>query len=129
MVCRRSEISIPRLTLVVLTCVLFGNSLATMALASCGDYLANSKQGDLRGAQDHSGPESIPPCRGPSCRQAPDRPPLPMPQRVVFMPARDALGLQASSFLLHLDSTFLTVATDGKFSSFCGLPLFRPPRA
>lgn len=134
MQCPWSKRSSLRLALAILACALLGHCFASVAEASCGDYLANSDLANSdgshqQGAMDPAGPEPHGGCRGPNCHQAPDRPPLPIPQRIVLLPTRDALGLPAAILMLDQDSDCL--AGEGKqlLPSCCGLRLFRPPRA
>jgi hypothetical protein len=111
-------------------CVVAICCFAQSARASCGDYLAHAGGSNLQGATDPHGPMSpAAPCRGPHCRQAPDRAPLPAPQRFVIVPTRDALGLLNSNCILDQQSTWLVCESEQILPSFCGLDLFRPPRA
>jgi hypothetical protein len=102
---------------------------ASSADASCGDYLSHTQMLNPLGENDQSPALPAAPCHGPSCRQAPDHPPLPAPQRVVMVPERDILGMTASPHELALDHHWLAVPSDILCDSFSGLRLFRPPRS
>jgi hypothetical protein len=78
---------------------------------------------------DPLAPDPVAPCRGPHCRQSPNRAPLPAPQRVVLLPSRDILGLTACPNELALEAQWLAVPSDIFGDSFSGLRLFRPPRS
>lgn len=103
---------------------------ASSADASCGDYLSHGGQVANPISDDGQTP-AVPstPCHGPNCRQAPDHPPLPAPQRVIIVPTRDLLGLTASSNELALDAQWLAAPSDNFCDSFSGLRFFRPPRS
>lgn len=78
---------------------------ATLAHASCGDYLlhetavaSSDALGDLASAftKNRHGQDSQPrhefPCRNGSCRRAPDNPPIPsVPPTLTFSPTSDGL--------------------------------------
>lgn len=107
---------------------------ASSADASCGDYLSHGQMVNPLSADrlhNRGDAPALPaaPCHGPSCRQAPDSPPLPAPQRVVIVPERDILGMTASPHELALDQHWLAVPSDILCDSFSGLRLFRPPRS
>lgn len=111
----------------VLSCVAVIFCFTNSVRASCGDYLQH--HGDqLRVPSSLGTTQSPAPCRGPHCRQAPERPPLPTPQRIVIVPTRDALGLLTSTCVMDQHSMWLVSESKQLFPSFCGLPLFRPPR-
>src|ERR1044071_9037075 len=110
-----------------LSCLVAVWCCASSAAATCGDYLSHAGQVSSPLSDDHQSPAT--PCHGPNCRQAPDRPPLPAPQRVVIVPTRDILGLTSSVNELALDAQWLAVPGDIRCDSFSGLRFFRPPRS
>jgi hypothetical protein len=114
--------------LAALSCLVAVWCCASSAEATCGDYLSHNGQMTSPHNDTHNAALPTTPCRGPSCQRAPDRPPLPAPQRVVITPTRDILGLTVCTNELALDCQWLAAPSDIFCDSFCGLRLLRPPR-
>jgi hypothetical protein len=116
--------------LAALGCLVAVWCCASSAEATCGDYLSHPGEAAKRVSDEGATPAApAAPCSGPNCHQAPDRPPLPAPQRVVIVPMRDILGLTTSHNELALDAHWLAVPSDIFCDSLSGLPLLRPPRS
>lgn len=113
--------------LLALVCLVVVCCCASSAQASCGDYLAHP-DGSHEMADERDPLAPAAPCRGPSCRQAPQTPPLPAPQRVVVMPTRDALCLSAPHCYCEQNAAWFVVGDEPLHDSFFGYRLFRPPR-
>ena len=118
------------LAFALIVCALTLLCSAKPAQASCGDYLAHP-HGQLTGKEHDSQAPTAPatPCRGPNCGQAPEKQPLPAPQRVVLMPERDAVCSYPSSGTVAQEVTWVVLSDDPLLASFSGLRLFRPPRS
>jgi len=102
---------------------------AQSALASCGDYLAHPSGQMLGPDHDFHAPMTpAVPCRGPHCRQAPAKQPLPAPQRIVLTPERDAVCWRDSDRVSMSDVSWVVQSDDPRLDSFFGFRLFRPPR-
>lgn len=98
----------------------------TSAEATCGEYLSHASE--MASSQPEAPLAPATPCRGPNCRQTPEHPPLPTPQRIGVVPTRDILGLTVFQYELALDAQWLAVPIDLLSNSISGLSLFRPPR-
>lgn len=104
---------------------------AASAKATCGDYLAHSPRHETvrdHSSQHHSQTPPAAPCHGPNCGQSPAAPLLPVPQRIIVLPTREATCQVQVSCDVDTGSTWF-VASDESLSSssFCQR-LFRPPR-